>query len=102
MNDYKELISNLRTPANDAPFSWTNAGCEAADAIEVLINDRNASIDALKALIENVDVVPVVRCKDCKHNYEAFPGLICIKGVCVDCVVPENFYCPYGERKGGE
>lgn len=46
-----------------------------------------------------VDAVEVVRCKDCKHNYEEFIGLVCVKGVCVDCIVPEDFYCSYGERK---
>ena len=43
----------------------------------------------------------VVRCKDCKHSYETFAGLICSHGVCVDCVVRDDFYCSYGERKDG-
>lgn len=45
-----------------------------------------------------VDAFEVVRCKDCKHNYDDLVGLICVKGPCVDCIVPEDFYCSYGER----
>lgn len=44
------------------------------------------------------DVAPVVRCKDCKYSYEDIDGLTCIYGPCVDCTVPEDFYCKYGER----
>ena len=56
-------------------------------------------------LLDN-DVIPVVRCKDCMHSYETILGpgceplcgLVCTKGVCVDCIVPKDFFCPYGER----
>lgn len=48
------------------------------------------------------DVAPVVRCKECKYSYADLDGLCCAYGVCVDCVVPEDFYCSYGERRGGE
>ena len=41
----------------------------------------------------------VVRCKDCKHSWEDIGGLCCSHGVCVDCTVPEDFFCADGERK---
>lgn len=44
MNDYKELISTLRTHAEycDMPFSWMNDSYEeAADAIEHLVKERD-------------------------------------------------------------
>ena len=41
----------------------------------------------------------VVRCKDCKHSYETVGVRICSYGVCVDCVVRDDFYCSYGERR---
>ena len=44
------------------------------------------------------DVVPVVRCKDCKHSYEDIGGRTCSHGVCVDCIVPDDFCCAYGKR----
>lgn len=57
--------------------------------------------------LPTVDAVEVVRCVKCKHNYEIILGpgceplwgLVCTKGPCVDCIVPEDFYCPYGERR---
>lgn len=49
-----------------------------------------------------VDAVPVVRCKDCRYGYDDMGGLCCSHGVCVDCVVPEDFFCRYGKRKGGD
>lgn len=41
----------------------------------------------------------VVRCKDCEYSYEDIDGLTCVYGPCVDCTVPEDFYCKYGERE---
>ena len=48
-----------------------------------------------------IDAVPVVRCKECKYSYDDIAGLCCTYGVCVDSTVPEDFYCSYGERRGG-
>lgn len=45
-----------------------------------------------------VDAVPVVRCKDCRNSYEGIDGRICAYGPCVDCVVPDDFFCSFGER----
>ena len=64
--------------------------------------------DDFKKAIKNmpkgiiVDAVPVVRCKDCVHSYDDLCGLCCAYGVCVDCIVPSQFYCAYGERKEDE
>lgn len=41
----------------------------------------------------------VVRCKDCKNSWEDIGGLCCSHGVCVDCTVPEDFFCAYGEKR---
>lgn len=70
-------------------------------------NDKRCAVtvETAKRLIRHVltaapaaDVAPVVRCKDCKYSYEDIDGLTCIYGPCVDCTVPEDFYCKYGER----
>ncbi len=45
------------------------------------------------------DVAPVVRCKDCEYSYDEISYLCCSHGVCVDCEVPPNFSCAYGERR---
>lgn len=44
------------------------------------------------------DVVEVVRCKDCKHSYESIQR-VCSYGVCVDCVVEDDFFCKDGRAK---
>lgn len=64
---------------------------------ELLHHSRPLAL-AYLALTEDASV-PVVRCKDCKHSYDDISGLCCSHGVCVDCNVPEDFYCSYGERK---
>lgn len=56
----------------------------------------------LKGIVENaptVNAVPVVRCKDCRNSYEGIDGWICSFGPCVDCVVPDDFFCSFGERR---
>ena len=45
-----------------------------------------------------IDVAPVVRCKECKYSYDELVGLCCTCGVCIDSIVPEDFYCSNGER----
>ena len=71
-----------------APSSW-------AAAYEQFLTD-----------IENcptVDAVPVVRCKDCKHTKTdgmADPAIYCKKWDRWE--MPSDFYCKYGERKGGD
>lgn len=45
------------------------------------------------------DVVLVVHCKDCRNSYEGIDGRICSFGPCVDCVVPDDFFCSFGERR---
>lgn len=45
------------------------------------------------------DVAPVVRCKNCKHSYEDIGGRVCAHGVCVDCSVPDDFFCALAEQK---
>lgn len=42
---------------------------------------------------------PVVHCKDCKHSWQDIGGLCCSHGVCVDCTVPEDFFCANGEKR---
>ena len=60
---------------------------------DVLLNHSRPLALAYLALTEEVDSVPVVRCKDCKHEFG---------GSCIICGFqkrkPEDF-CSYGERK---
>ena len=48
-----------------------------------------------------IDAVPVVRCKDCKHLYDAMDDYCCMshRGLVKIC---ENSFCSYGERKDGD
>ena len=52
------------------------------------------------------DVVPVVRCKDCKHRVDWHEdGYSEDAGMCIATInhlVAPNHFCSYGERKEGE
>ena len=51
-------------------------------------------------LLDN-DVVPVVRCKDCKHRYTTFRGLsFCTYHVTMSA--KDNAFCSDGERKDND
>lgn len=41
----------------------------------------------------------IVRCENCKHSYEDLVGRVCAYGVCVDCVVPDDWFCADGKRR---
>ena len=45
------------------------------------------------------DVVPVVRCKDCKYHYDC--GVHFCDRLGMDCPDDSDFFCSYGERKDG-
>ena len=45
------------------------------------------------------NVAPVVRCKDCEYSWEDIGGLTCSYGRCVDCIVPEDFFCADGVKR---
>ena len=45
-----------------------------------------------------VDAVEVVRCKDCSVPHNKWTGCPRLNGL----VPPPDFYCAYGERRGGE
>lgn len=86
--------------------------CEAALAL-LRPDDPNdercaVTVATAKRLIRHLltaapaaDVVPVVRCKGCKHSWEDIGGLCCGYGPLVDCIVPEDFFCAYGKPKEG-
>lgn len=57
------------------------------------------AIRIAKYIAPTVDAVTVVRCKDCQNSYEGIDGRICSFGPCVDCVVPDDFFCSQGERR---
>ena len=73
MNDYKELVAELRK----CKYCAKDIAKYAADALEQI----------------------VVRCKDCVHSYDDLCGLCCTCGLFVDCVVNPEFYCAAGKRK---
>lgn len=61
----------------------------------VPFRDMQRSVDKATT----VDAVPVVRCRECKHSYEDISGRYCSRGPCVDCFVPDYFFCSYAERR---
>lgn len=63
---------------------------------------ENGFIGTVKDLVEqaiDVDVVEVVRCKDCKHRYVG--GYTTLYYVCdfMNAELKDEGYCSYGERK---
>lgn len=86
----------------DAVYTaFANACTDVLERASEIYYIAGFSYEHVIEILDNIpaaDVAPVVRCKDCKHSYEDIDGLTCIYGPCVDCTVPEDFYCKYGER----
>ena len=47
-----------------------------------------------------VDAVPVVRCRECKHHHDC--GTDFCDALGMDCPDDSEFFCSYGERRGGQ
>lgn len=85
-----------------------NMGKDMEEIGNLLVNMINEEID----LQPTVDAVPVVRCKDCKHRgfFRAmscsntgemivdFPENSRCPFVCGRLCMPDDFFCPKGER----
>lgn len=85
--------------AVDESEAYMSAQVQITDELKWLINfAAHSKIQRLIADTPTVDAVPVVRCRDCRNSYEGIDGRICSYGPCVDCVVPDDFFCSFGER----
>ena len=100
---YKELVERLRK-------TYTVCGWDdlksAADAIEALESEldrlRRERDQAVEELHRNTDAVPVVRCKDCKHeistaDIRARTGSYWCNYKLQPCDADD--FCSYGKRK---
>ena len=81
-----------------AEYIKREAAKDAVSEVYYDTPDVNLSAEKFEAAINAIptaDVAPVVRCKDCKHEFG---------GSCIICGFqkrkPEDF-CSYGERKEG-
>lgn len=72
------------------------------ETVKGLININFSGLLAAIDLIPAVDVVPVVRCKDCKHSYVTIDARCCSYGAFYDVAVPDDFFCALAERKDGD
>lgn len=82
-------------------------GISLADLVDVFAELPAADVVS-RAVYDQVrwerDVasVPVVRCKDCEYGWDDIGGLTCSHGHCVDCIVPEDFFCADGVKMEGK
>lgn len=88
----------------DAVYTaFANACTDVLERASEIYYIAGFSYELVIEILDNIpaaDVAPVVRCKDCEYSYDELSYLCCSKGVCVDCVVPPNFYCAEGKKKG--
>ena len=75
------IYDNVPAPYEDA--SWAKENCLA-------------EIEAA----QTVDAVPVVRCRECKHHHDC--GTHFCDALGMDCPDDSEFFCSYGERRGGQ
>ena len=65
------------------------------DPLEICFSEK-AVVDMLESA-PTVDAVKVVRCRDCAVPHNKYTGCPELNGL----VTAPDFYCSYGERKGG-
>lgn len=68
--------------------------------VQEAANDWNKDVRYIEKILEDVDAVPVVRCRDCKYSYEDISGRFCSHGPCAGWVVLDDSFCGQGERRG--
>lgn len=73
---------------------------------KVIMVSQNAYDEVMKLMrmireAPEVDAVPVVRCKDCKHAEFSEPGMTYCPGI-VGSWVDDDWFCADGERREGD
>jgi hypothetical protein len=89
------FIKHFDAVYDDGKLVFSDHICTAEDCEDIL---------KLVAELPTADVVPVVRCKDCKF-YEPYKKPVeDFDGECIarDCETDETDFCNYGERRGEE
>ena len=56
--------------------------------------------EALDMAVKALEDVPVVRCRECKHHHDC--GTHFCDALGMDCPDDSEFFCSYGERRGGQ
>lgn len=74
--------------------------CDIGDTIDYFLDET---------ISPTIDAVPIVRCKECRFAHLTYDGSCkqCEKAIDDDdnmltLYLPGDFFCGYGERKGGE
>jgi hypothetical protein len=86
------FIKHFDAVYDDGRLVFSDHICTAEDCEDIL---------KLVAELPTADVVPVVRCKDCKF-YEPYKKPVAdFDGDCIarDCETDETDFCNYGERR---
>ena len=72
-----------------------------ADAAAAFAENCGATFVAKRLRDSKAFPEVVTRCKDCANSYEDAFGRVCAYGICVDCTVPDDFYCASSKPKEG-
>lgn len=98
---FDKEAEDCRKNARNYTDCYMQAMSSRADGI------RDAIIEVYDA--PTIDVVSVVRCKECKHAHMTYEGLCkhCDAwkdddGICLELYVSGDYYCADGERKESE
>ena len=100
---YEELVELLRIRAALIDSDLDNQAANAIETLESELNRLKRERDqAVEELHRNTDAVPVVRCKDCKHeistaDIRARTGSYWCNYKLQPCDADD--FCSYGERK---
>lgn len=70
-----------------------------ADAAAAFAENCGATFVAKRLRDSKAFPEVVTRCKDCANSYEDAFGRVCAYGICVDCTVPDDFYCASSKPK---
>lgn len=70
-----------------------------ADTAAAFAENCGATFVAKRLRDSNAFPDVVTRGKDCANSYEDAFGRVCTYGICVDCTVPDDFFCASSKPK---
>lgn len=88
----EEALNTIKSMLYETALNSVESDEDAALLYEDIADNR---IEIWLRLVDTVDAVPVVRCRDCKHSFENAKHI----DVACEWSSDPDFYCADGERR---
>lgn len=91
----QEIIKHLGEQLTEKLFREIQKGEKIVSFKDLTTNNVSLNITELR---QEISIMDLVRCKDCKYNYANLIPSDNVCSLCVELPITKDFFCAYGEK----